>query len=70
MMSLATLKENPRRWARVLGAGSGGTEVTQLTYRRRHGRYRILFTISGDTVEVLRVRHGARAPLRSWRQST
>jgi plasmid stabilization system protein ParE len=62
MASLATLRENPRRCVRVLGSSSGGTEIRQLIYGRRHGRYRIVFTISDDTVEVLRVRHGARAP--------
>jgi len=43
-----------------------GTEVVvrQLLYGRRRNRYRILFTVKGDTVQVLRVRHGARAPIR------
>jgi plasmid stabilization system protein ParE len=33
-----------------------GAEIRQLTY----GRYRILFTIQGDTVLILHVRHAAR----------
>jgi plasmid stabilization system protein ParE len=38
--------------------------VRQLFYGRRRNRYRILFTVKEDTVQVLRVRHGARAPIR------
>jgi plasmid stabilization system protein ParE len=28
-----------------------------------HGKHRILFTVEGDTVFILRVRHGAQTPL-------
>jgi plasmid stabilization system protein ParE len=34
-------------------------EIRQLIY----GRYRVLFTIRPDRVEILHVRHGARLPL-------
>ena len=63
MASLATLRQNPRRCVRVLRRRSGEAEIRQLVYGRRHGRYRVLFTISDNTVAVLRVRHGARAPI-------
>jgi plasmid stabilization system protein ParE len=38
-------------------------EVRQLLYGSTHHRYRILFTIDGDTVTVLHIRHGRRNPL-------
>ena len=39
-------------------------EIRQLLYGRRRSIYRILFTIKGDMVSVLTVRHGARRLLR------
>lgn len=41
-----------------------GPEIRQLIYGRRRGQYRVLFAIHEDAVEVLHVRHGARAPIR------
>jgi plasmid stabilization system protein ParE len=43
-----------------------GSEVVvrQLFYGRRRNRYRILFTVKDDTVQILRVQHGARASIR------
>ena len=38
-------------------------DIRQLLYARRRSRYRILFRIRGDTVEIVHVRHGARQPL-------
>ncbi len=35
-------------------------EIRQLLYGKRSGVYRILFTIEGDLVTVLHVRHAAR----------
>jgi plasmid stabilization system protein ParE len=59
--SLKTLHQHPQRCARVFDEGSAGAEIRQLIHGRRHGRYRILFTISGNQVQVVRVLHGARA---------
>jgi len=42
-------------------------EIRQLLYGRRHGRYRILFTIRQQTVFILHVHHGAREHLRPQR---
>lgn len=39
-------------------------DIRQLFYGKRGGVYRVLFTISGKTVYVLHVRHGARKPLK------
>jgi plasmid stabilization system protein ParE len=38
-------------------------EIRELFYGKRIGRYRILFTITGDTVHILHVRHGRRLRL-------
>jgi plasmid stabilization system protein ParE len=38
-------------------------EVRQLLYGRKPNVYRILFTINGETVNVLHIRHGRRKPL-------
>jgi plasmid stabilization system protein ParE len=38
-------------------------EIRQLLYGPRNDVYRILFTIQGDTVHVLHVRHGAQQHL-------
>jgi hypothetical protein len=35
-----------------------------LLFGKRRGVYRILFTMAGNTVNVLHIRHGARAPLK------
>jgi hypothetical protein len=34
-------------------------EIRQLLYGKGRGRYRVLFTISGNTVSVLHIRHSA-----------
>ena len=39
-------------------------EVRQLIYGRKPHFYRVLFTIEGETVVILNVRHGRRLPLR------
>ena len=36
--------------------------IRQLLYGRRQHRYRILFTVQDDRVEILHIRHGARKP--------
>jgi hypothetical protein len=38
-------------------------EVRQLFYERKPHVYRILFTVNGDMVEVLHIRHGRRKRL-------
>jgi len=54
-----SLTELPRRCSIAPESETFGIEVRQLMY----GDYRILFTIDGDTVRILRFRHGARRPL-------
>jgi plasmid stabilization system protein ParE len=38
-------------------------EIRQLIYGKRHYAFRILFTVSGQTVQILHVRRGARQTL-------
>jgi plasmid stabilization system protein ParE len=42
---------------------SFSSKVRQLVYGRRPHQYRILFTIEGDVVTVLHIRHGRRDAL-------
>lgn len=39
-------------------------EIRQLIYGKRQHAYRILFDVSGETVRILHVRHGAREHLK------
>lgn len=64
MAALSSLEQNPRRCPRVFTTEFEGSEVRQLIYGRRRGRYRVLFTLHGETVEIVRVLHGARAAIR------
>ncbi len=58
--AVQSLESFPYRCSLAPEAASLGTEIRQLLHGRRQGIYRILFKIQGETVLVLRVRHGAR----------
>src|SRR5438874_1013221 len=58
-----TLKVSPTRCPIDPDSAVYGEEVRMLLYGKRHGKYRILFTIRGDTVRVLAVRHSAQRSL-------
>jgi len=57
---LATL---PTRCPHAPESASFPFEVRQLLYGRKPHVYRILFTIEGESVLVLHLRHGRRLPL-------
>jgi plasmid stabilization system protein ParE len=40
-----------------------GCQVRTLLHGRRRGVFRILYTIAGDTVWILRIRHSAQGPI-------
>jgi plasmid stabilization system protein ParE len=61
--AIATLAELPERCPLAPENTRVPFEVRQLLYGRRPHVYRILFTIDGDTVYVLHIRHGHREPL-------
>ena len=57
---IRTLAKNPEMWPEADEASSVGLDLRVLLFGRyRHKKYRILFTIDGDIVNVLRVRHAA-----------
>ena len=60
LKTLRTLERSPRRWGLARENPFFEEEIRQLIY----GRYRVLFTVKGKTVYVLRVRHGARETLK------
>jgi plasmid stabilization system protein ParE len=62
--AMSTLSEMPSRCSVAGDDFSSEVIVRQLFYGRRRNRYRILITVKGDTVQILRVRHGARAAIR------
>jgi len=59
MVAVKSLELNPDRCPLADEAGDLGVELRALVYRRRRTSYRILFTITGDSVNVIRVRHAA-----------
>lgn len=58
--AVASLRELPARCALAPEDKDFSFEVRQLLYGRKPHQYRILFTIEGDTVTVLHIRHGRR----------
>jgi plasmid stabilization system protein ParE len=54
------LSRFPERCPRAREDGLFKYKLRQLVFGRRHGRYRVIFTICEDAVHVLHVRHGAR----------
>ena len=60
---IETLRTRPSRCPLAPESEAFGEEIRQLLYGRRHGVYRILFTIQGDVITIFRIRHGAQKPL-------
>ena len=61
--AVLSLEEMPARCPLAPEDPGFQEEIRELLYGRREHRYRILFTIRGDTVVVLHIRHGAREHL-------
>jgi plasmid stabilization system protein ParE len=61
--AVATLADSPQRCALAPENAVFPFEVRHLLYGRRPHVYRIIFTIEGNTVSVLHVRHGRRQPI-------
>jgi plasmid stabilization system protein ParE len=53
----------PERFPLAPEAAAFHEEIRQQFHGKRRNKYRILFTIHGDTVRVLRILHGARRSL-------
>lgn len=58
--AIESLQSSPARCALAPEADAFQEEIRQLLYGKRRGMYRILFSIRADTVNVLRIIHGAR----------
>jgi len=58
------LETNPALYPAADEATDLGLELRELLYGRRRTIYRVLFTIDGQTVNVLRVRHAAQDRLK------
>lgn len=58
--AIATLASMPERCALAAENAAFPFEVRQLLYGKKPSVYRILFTIKGETVYVLHIRHGRR----------
>jgi plasmid stabilization system protein ParE len=62
--AIAKLAENPQRHPIADEESERfGFTIRQSLYGRRRGTYRILYTVEGDTISVLAIRHSARGPL-------
>ena len=59
MEALYTLEEMPRRCALAPENEDFKDEIRQLLHGKRRDTYRILFTVQGETVYVLHIRHSA-----------
>jgi plasmid stabilization system protein ParE len=57
---VADLETDPLRHPMADEAAELGIDLRMVLYGRRRNTYRILFTVEGQTVNVLRVRHTAR----------
>jgi plasmid stabilization system protein ParE len=62
--AIRTLEDFPQRWPLAEESKVFEVEIRQLIYGKRVGAYRVLFTIEGESVHVLHVRHGRRRRLR------
>ncbi|MGA2020007.1 MAG: type II toxin-antitoxin system RelE/ParE family toxin [Candidatus Sulfotelmatobacter sp.] len=61
--AIASLSTFPERCSLAPETARFPFEVRQLLYGRKPNVYRILFTIEGDAVNVLHIRHGRRKPI-------
>lgn len=62
--AIASLAKFPERCPLAAENAAFPFEVRHLLYGRKPHVYRILFTIEGQTVNVLHIRHGRRQPLK------
>lgn len=61
--AIQSLEEFPTRCQVAPESARFPFEVRQLLYGNKPHVYRILFTIDGDTVNILHIRHGRRQPV-------
>jgi plasmid stabilization system protein ParE len=61
--AVASLAQSPERCALAPENAHVPFELRQLVYGHRPHLYRILFTVDGEAVYVLHIRHGRRRPV-------
>lgn len=59
LRAVDTLADHPLRCGVAEESEDLGVEIRQLRIGKRQGAYRVLFLVDGQTVHILRVRHGA-----------
>jgi plasmid stabilization system protein ParE len=59
LAKLDTLENHPERCSLAAESEQVGQEIRELLFGGKRYRYRILFTISGKLVVILRVWHGS-----------
>ncbi|MGK7944948.1 MAG: type II toxin-antitoxin system RelE/ParE family toxin [Microcystaceae cyanobacterium] len=64
MNTIATLQDKPRRCAFARENQEVAEEIRQLLYGKSRHKYRIIFTIQGDIVYILYVRHSAQSSVK------
>jgi uncharacterized DUF497 family protein len=57
---IETLKKYPKRCPVASESADYGEKLRYLTYGKRGGVHRILFTIRGDVIRIVGLHHGAR----------
>ena len=57
------LAKDAEKWPEADEAGTLGLDLRMLLHGKKPHVYRIIFTIDGDTVNVLRIRHAAQDAL-------
>lgn len=58
--TILSLEDHPSRWPLAPEDDQASEETRQLLYGDRRHSYRIFFSIRGDEVWILHIRHGAR----------
>jgi len=61
--AMSQLAFTPTRYALAAEADDLGIELRELIFGKRSGAYRILFTVTGQTVRIMHVRRASRGPL-------
>jgi plasmid stabilization system protein ParE len=60
LQAIASLGRNPERCGLAPESYILNRPIRQLLYGKRQHKYRILFEIQGETVNIVHIRHGAR----------
>lgn len=63
MDTIATLQDKPKRCVFARENDDFSEEIRQLLYGKRRNKYRVIFTVEGDIVYILYVRHSAQSSI-------